>query len=61
MLYCSGFFFNFLLMFLNEFVQEAAALAASEVAFMLQAGQRRGLHFTLAAGPPVTAHQEPLQ
>lgn len=41
--------------------QEAAALAATEVAFMLQAGQRRGLHFTIAPGPPVTPHQEPLQ
>ncbi|XP_044486891.1 uncharacterized protein LOC123211964 isoform X2 [Mangifera indica] len=41
--------------------QEAAALAATEVAFMLQAGQRRGLHFTIAPGPPVTPHQEPPQ
>ncbi|KAJ8772981.1 hypothetical protein K2173_028158 [Erythroxylum novogranatense] len=47
--------------------QEAAALAATEVAFMLQAGQRRGLHFTIAPGPAVTPHQvatphqEPLQ
>ncbi|WCJ35936.1 RING/FYVE/PHD zinc finger superfamily protein [Euphorbia peplus] len=37
--------------------QEAAALAATEVAFMLQAGQRRGLQFTIAPGPPVTPHQ----
>ncbi|KAH7550698.1 hypothetical protein JRO89_XS13G0250800 [Xanthoceras sorbifolium] len=41
--------------------QEAAALAATEVAFMLQAGQRRGLQFTIASGPAVTPHQEPLQ
>ncbi|KAL9438569.1 hypothetical protein AB3S75_024277 [Citrus x aurantiifolia] len=41
--------------------QEAAALAATEVAFMIQAGQRRGLHFTIAPGPAVTPHQEPLQ
>nr|QEE59951.1 RING/FYVE/PHD zinc finger superfamily protein isoform 1 [Betula platyphylla] len=41
--------------------QEAAALAATEVAFMLQAGQRRGLQFTIAPGPAVIPHQEPLQ
>ncbi|KAB2609372.1 hypothetical protein D8674_012540 [Pyrus ussuriensis x Pyrus communis] len=41
--------------------QEAAALAATEVAFMLQAGQRRGLQFTIAPGPAVTPHQEPIQ
>ncbi|KAK6925015.1 Zinc finger, RING-CH-type [Dillenia turbinata] len=41
--------------------QEAAALAATEVAFMLQAGQRRGLQFTIAPGPSATPHQEPLQ
>ncbi|GLT43577.1 hypothetical protein SLA2020_175160 [Shorea laevis] len=41
--------------------QEAAALAATEVAFMIQAGQHRGLHFTIAPGPAVTPHQEPLQ
>lgn len=41
--------------------QEAAALAATEVAFMLQAGQRRGLQFTIASGPAVTPHQEPIQ
>ncbi|KAI7751191.1 hypothetical protein M8C21_027803 [Ambrosia artemisiifolia] len=36
--------------------QEAAALAASQIAFVLQAGQRRGLHFTIAsAGPPPAA------
>ncbi|KAJ9140459.1 hypothetical protein P3X46_031105 [Hevea brasiliensis] len=50
--------------FLN---QEAAALAATEVAFMLQAGQRRSLQVTIAPGPGVTPHQattpqqEPLQ
>ncbi|XP_010257454.1 PREDICTED: uncharacterized protein LOC104597545 [Nelumbo nucifera] len=41
--------------------QEAAALAATEVAFVLQSGQRRGLQFTIAPGPAVTPHQEPLQ
>ncbi|KAM5570768.1 hypothetical protein ABKV19_011422 [Rosa sericea] len=41
--------------------QEAAALAATEVAFMLQAGQRRGLQFTIASGPAATPHQEPIQ
>ncbi|XP_071707034.1 uncharacterized protein [Rutidosis leptorrhynchoides] len=36
--------------------QEAAALAASQIAFVLQAGQRRGLHFAIAStGPPVAA------
>ncbi|XP_022734969.1 uncharacterized protein LOC111288359 [Durio zibethinus] len=38
--------------------QEAAALAATQVAFVLQSGQRRGLHFTIASGPAVTPHQE---
>ncbi|KAJ7978427.1 RING/FYVE/PHD zinc finger superfamily protein [Quillaja saponaria] len=41
--------------------QEAAALAATEVAFMLQAGQRQGLQFTISPGPAVTPHQESLQ
>ncbi|MCL7034046.1 hypothetical protein MKW94_023152 [Papaver nudicaule] len=47
--------------------QEAAALAATEVAFMLQSGQRRGLQFTIAPPPPpppgtaVTPHQEAVQ
>lgn len=47
--------------------QEAAALAATEVAFMLQAGQRRSLQVTIAPGPGATPHQaatpqqEPLQ
>ncbi|XP_009587066.1 uncharacterized protein [Nicotiana tomentosiformis] len=31
--------------------QEAAALAAAEVAFLLQAGQHRGLHVAVAPGP----------
>ncbi|CAN4088461.1 unnamed protein product [Withania somnifera] len=35
--------------------QEAAALAAAEVAFMLQAGQHRGLHVTIAPGPAQAA------
>ncbi|GMQ10643.1 hypothetical protein CsSME_00053567 [Camellia sinensis var. sinensis] len=45
----------------------AAALAATEVAFMIQAGQHRGLHFTIAPGsavtpgPAVTPQQEPVQ
>lgn len=41
--------------------QEAAALAATEVAFMLQAGQHQGLQFRIAPGPAMTPHQEPLQ
>ncbi|OMP04793.1 Zinc finger, RING-CH-type [Corchorus olitorius] len=40
--------------------QEAAALAATEVAFMIQAGQRRGV-LTITPGPAATPHQEPLQ
>ncbi|XP_008806003.1 uncharacterized protein LOC103718803 [Phoenix dactylifera] len=39
--------------------QEAAALAATELAFILQSGQRRGLHFTIAPESPTTPHQEP--
>lgn len=40
--------------------QEAAALAAGEVAYVIQAGQHRGLHFTIApAGPAVAHHPEP--
>ncbi|KAL4362337.1 hypothetical protein GQ457_04G011100 [Hibiscus cannabinus] len=38
--------------------QEAAALAATQIAFVLQSGQRRGMHFTIASGPTVTTHQE---
>ncbi|XP_010258346.1 PREDICTED: uncharacterized protein LOC104598128 [Nelumbo nucifera] len=41
--------------------EAAAALAATEVAFVLQSGQHRGLHFTIAPGIAVTPHQEPLQ
>ncbi|KAE8720463.1 RING/FYVE/PHD zinc finger superfamily protein isoform 3 [Hibiscus syriacus] len=41
--------------------QDAAALAATEVAFMIQAGQRQGAHFTVASGPSAIPHQEPLQ
>ncbi|KAJ8477462.1 hypothetical protein OPV22_021189 [Ensete ventricosum] len=41
--------------------QEAAALTASEMAFILQSGQQRGLHFTLAPESPATPHQEPQQ
>ncbi|KAK4784215.1 hypothetical protein SAY86_018583 [Trapa natans] len=44
--------------------QEAAALAARRVAFILQAGHRRGVHFaiapTMAPASPVAAHQEPV-
>ncbi|KAK6922019.1 Protein of unknown function DUF3675 [Dillenia turbinata] len=41
--------------------QEAAALAATQVAFVLQSGQSRGLHFTIAPGPQpmVASRQEP--
>ncbi|KAG5536606.1 hypothetical protein RHGRI_024135 [Rhododendron griersonianum] len=45
----------------------AAALAATEVAFMIQQGQRRGLHFTIPPvpaampGPAVNPPQEPVQ
>ncbi|KAK8686811.1 hypothetical protein V6N13_125828 [Hibiscus sabdariffa] len=38
--------------------QEAAALAATQIAFVLQSGQRRGMHFTIASGPTVATHQE---
>ncbi|XP_010044749.2 uncharacterized protein LOC104433635 isoform X1 [Eucalyptus grandis] len=40
--------------------QEAAALAARQVAFVLQSGQNGGLHFTIAPVTPVTAHDEPV-
>ncbi|OAY50011.1 uncharacterized protein LOC110614298 [Manihot esculenta] len=40
--------------------QEAAALAATQVAFVLQSGQRRGLQFTIASGPHVAPHLEPV-
>ncbi|MBA0751695.1 hypothetical protein Gogos_000601 [Gossypium gossypioides] len=38
--------------------QEAAALAATQVAFVLQSGQSRGMHFAIASGPAVTPHPE---
>uniref|UniRef100_A0A1D1YG01 C-X-C chemokine receptor type 5 n=1 Tax=Anthurium amnicola TaxID=1678845 RepID=A0A1D1YG01_9ARAE len=38
--------------------QEAAELAASEVAFILQSGQARGLHFTIAPESPPTPQHE---
>ncbi|KAG4207948.1 hypothetical protein ERO13_A03G101100v2 [Gossypium hirsutum] len=38
--------------------QEAAALAATQVAFVLQSGQRRGMHFTIASGPTMTTHHQ---
>ncbi|CAL5430998.1 unnamed protein product [Camellia sinensis] len=39
--------------------QEAAAMAATQFAFVLQSGQTRGLHFTIASASPVTPqHQE---
>ncbi|KAJ6820510.1 uncharacterized protein M6B38_353825 [Iris pallida] len=41
--------------------QEAAALAATEVAFILQSGQGRGLHFTIAPESTATPQQEPHQ
>lgn len=53
--------------------QEAAALAAAEVAFLLQAGQRRGIQVRIAPvptpapapvaanEPAVTAHTGPAQ
>lgn len=41
--------------------QEAAALAATEVAFILQSGQGRGLQFTIAPESPNPPQQEPHQ
>lgn len=38
--------------------QEAAALAATQVAFVLQSGQRRGLQFAIAPGPPTVNSQQ---
>ncbi|XP_057495102.1 uncharacterized protein LOC130780147 [Actinidia eriantha] len=38
--------------------QEAAAMAARQFAFVVQSGQARGLHFTIASAPPATPHQE---
>ncbi|XP_056166183.1 uncharacterized protein LOC115672089 isoform X1 [Syzygium oleosum] len=40
--------------------QEAAALAARQVAFVLQSGQHGGLQFTIAPVTPVAAHDEPV-
>lgn len=44
----------------NQFrcLQEAAALAATQVAFVLQSGQRRGLQFMIAPHSPTSAAQE---
>ncbi|KAM0936419.1 putative E3 ubiquitin-protein ligase MARCH [Dioscorea sansibarensis] len=41
--------------------QEAAALAATEVAFILQSAQARALQFTIAPESPTTPQQEPHQ
>ncbi|KAK9684550.1 hypothetical protein RND81_10G217600 [Saponaria officinalis] len=41
--------------------QEAATLAASEVAYVIQARQHQGVHFTLAPASPVAHHPEPPQ
>ncbi|KAE8678377.1 Detected protein of confused Function [Hibiscus syriacus] len=38
--------------------QEAAALAATQIAFVIQSEQHRGMHFTISSGPTVTTHQE---
>ncbi|KAJ7953812.1 RING/FYVE/PHD zinc finger superfamily protein [Quillaja saponaria] len=38
--------------------QEAAALAATQVAFVLQTGQHRGLQVAIASGPSVNPHPE---
>uniref|UniRef100_A0A0E0ES60 Uncharacterized protein n=1 Tax=Oryza meridionalis TaxID=40149 RepID=A0A0E0ES60_9ORYZ len=38
---------------------EAAALAATEVAFILQSGQGTGVHFTIAPDSPATPQHEP--
>ncbi|EEC83009.1 hypothetical protein OsI_28065 [Oryza sativa Indica Group] len=40
--------------------QVAAALAATEVAFILQSGQRRGMNFTIAPDSPATPQHEPI-
>ncbi|GAB4829169.1 hypothetical protein Ancab_018834 [Ancistrocladus abbreviatus] len=37
--------------------QEAAALAATQVSFVLQSGQQRGLHFTIVPHPPTNFAQ----
>ncbi|KAG6713064.1 hypothetical protein I3842_05G131800 [Carya illinoinensis] len=38
--------------------QEAATMAANQIAFVLQPGQRGGLQFAIASGPTVASHQE---
>ncbi|KAL3032789.1 hypothetical protein AAZX31_02G101900 [Glycine max] len=38
--------------------QEAAALAATQVAFVLQSGQRRGLQFAIAPGSPTVPQEQ---
>ncbi|KAM1498075.1 hypothetical protein ACFX10_020962 [Malus domestica] len=38
--------------------QEAAAMAATQVAFVLQSGQHRGVQFAVAPGPNGSPHQE---
>ncbi|KAJ3675270.1 hypothetical protein LUZ60_004312 [Juncus effusus] len=40
--------------------QEAAAMAAAEVAFILQTGRRRALHFAIAPDSPATPQHEPV-
>jgi len=40
--------------------QEAAALAATQVAIVLQSGQGRGLQFSIAPGATMPSHQEPV-
>ncbi|GFZ14399.1 RING/FYVE/PHD zinc finger superfamily protein [Actinidia rufa] len=42
----------------STFFSEAAAMAATQFAFVVQSGQARGLHFTIASAPPATPHQE---
>jgi hypothetical protein len=39
--------------------ETAAALASTEVAFILQSGQGSGLHFTIAPDSPTTPQGEP--
>lgn len=44
----------------NSYSQEAAALAVTDVAFVLQSGQQRSFHLTIAPDSPATLpHQEP--
>ncbi|KAJ1423637.1 Zinc finger, RING-CH-type [Sesbania bispinosa] len=53
---CPSIFCEFLTVL--YYGQEAAALAATQVAFVLQSGQRRGLQFAIAPAPGPTVHQE---